>query len=169
MTPNAPLRPATVRSISWTHFVALVRRPDWHNLFAAQGMVMQAVMLGLISVCAVFTVKVTVWMVFRGAMTGLLESNALWELCRVGLSFALANLIGMAIARLHTHSRDAAVLAFSVAMMLWTLGNLYVLNGHGNLDSALAHVVALLVFICGLLTGGLHLNPTMHPRHWSPR
>ena len=164
MTPNAPPRFATVRLISWTHLVALVRRPDWHNLFAAQGMLMQAVMLGLISVCAVFTVKVTVWMVFRGAMTELLEASALWGLCRVGVSFALANMIGIAIARLHTHSRDAAVLAFSVAMMLWTFGSVYVLNGRGNLDSALAHVAALLVFICGLLTGGLHLNPTMPSR-----
>lgn len=164
MTPNAQPRLGTVRLISWTHLLALVRRPDWHNLFAAQGMLMQAVMLGLISVCAVFTVKVAVWMVFRGAMTGLLESSALWELCRIGLSFALANMIGIAISRLHTRSRDAAVLAFSAALMLWTFGSLYVLNGRGNLDSAVAHVVALLVFICGLLTGGLHMNPTMPAR-----
>jgi hypothetical protein len=150
--------------IRLANVIAPLRRGDWHNLFAAQGMVMQAVMLALIGVCAVFTVKVTAWMVFRGGMSGLLESNALWELLRVGLSFALANMIGLAIARLHTHSRDAAVLAFSLAMMLWAFGNLYVLNGLGNLDSVLPHVVALLVFICGLLTGGLHLNLTMRSR-----
>ena len=158
MVPNTPHRLASVLLIRLASLMASVRRGDWHNLFAAQGMVMQVVMLALISVCAVFTVKVTVWMLLRDGMTGLLESNALRELARVALSFALANMMGVAIARLHTHSRDAAVAAFGLAMMAWAFGNLYVLNGRGNLDSVLPHVVALLAFICGLLTGGLHLT-----------
>jgi hypothetical protein len=48
----------------WAQVLAAVvaaplRRFDVHDLFAPQGMFMQVVMLGLVSVCAVFTVKVT--------------------------------------------------------------------------------------------------------------
>ena len=35
-------------------------------------------------------------------------------------------------------------------------------GGEGNLDSALTHVLALLVFVTGLLTGGLHLHLPLH-------
>ena len=153
------------RQVLMAVVIALLRRGDWHDLFAAQGMLMQWIMLALVSVCAVFTVKVTAWMLFHEGIVGLLEPSALRELVRVGLAFTTAVVAGVAIARLHTHSRGAAVLAFSTAVTLWASGNLYLLDGEGNLDSALSHVLASLVFVCGLLVGGLHVDLATH----SPR
>jgi hypothetical protein len=144
--------------------IALLRRGDWHDVFAAQGMLMQCVMLGLVSVCAVFTVKVTAWIVLRDGMAGLLEPSALRELIRVGLAFTIAIVIGMMIARLHERSRSAAIVAFSTAVTVWASGNLYLLDGHGSLDSVLPQVMAALVFICGLLTGGLHADLAIYSR-----
>lgn len=145
--------------------IALLRRGDWHDLFAAHGMLMQCVMLGLVSVCAVFTVKVTAWIVFHEGTAALLEPGALREAVRVGLAFAISIVIGGAIARVHAHSRTAAVVAFSTAVTLWAFGNLYLLDGKGNLDSVLPHVVASLVFIGGLLAGGLHADLAISSRH----
>lgn len=153
------------RQVLMAVVIALLRRGDWHDLFAAQGMLMQWIMLALVSVCAVFTVKVTAWMLFDEGIAGLLEPSALREFVRVGLAFTTAVVVGVAIARLHTHSRGAAVLAFSTAVTLWASGNLYLLDGEGNLDSALSHVLASLVFVCGLLVGGLHVDLATH----SPR
>jgi hypothetical protein len=148
--------------------IALLRRGDWHDLFAAQGMLMQWIMLALVSVCAVFTVKVTAWILFHEGVAGLLEPSALRELVRVGLAFTTAVVVGVAIARLHTHSRGAAVLAFSTALTLWASGNLYLLDGEGNLDAVLPHVLASLVFVCGLLVGGLHADLATRSRVRGP-
>lgn len=160
------------RSAAWYWRQALaaaavtpVRRFDLHELFAVQGMFMQIVMLTLISVTAVFTVKVTAWLVYReGVMQMLLEPSVARELLRIVVSFVAALLAGVAIARVHTRSRTAAVLAFSTVVTLWAFVNLYVMDGVGNLDAVLPHVFGLLVFISGLLAGGIHLEPVMHGR-----
>ncbi len=149
--------------------VAPLRRFDLHELFAVQGMFMQVVMLALISVTAVFTVKVTAWLIYReDVMQMLLEPSVVRELLRVVLSFAAALVAGVAIARVHIRSRTAAVLAFSTVVTFWAFANLYVMDGVGNLDAVLPHVFGLLVFICGLLAGGIHLEPLIQarqPRH----
>jgi hypothetical protein len=54
------------------------------------------------------------------------------------------------------------VLAFSIVIPLWAFTSVFVLNGAGNLDAALPHVLASLVFIAGLLGGGIHVEPLMH-------
>jgi hypothetical protein len=140
-------------------FVAPLRRGDVHELFAVQGVFMQVVMLALISVCAVFTMKFMAVVMFDDAVTRMLVGpRGAREFVRVVVSFALAMPIGLAIARVHAWDRRAAVLAFSTTMALWAFVNLYLLNGVRNLDSALPHVVASLMFIVGLLAGGIHLD-----------
>jgi hypothetical protein len=140
-----------------------IRRFDLHELFAVQGLPMQAIMLGLVSVCAVFTVKlIGVWAIEHDVASFLLSPGGLREILRLGLSFTVAVPIGVAIARVHVSSRRAAVLAFSTIIPLWAYANLYLLNGAGNLDAALPHVAALLVFVAGLLSGGIHVEPLMH-------
>jgi hypothetical protein len=147
------------RQVLTAVLVASLRGRDWHDLFAPQGMFMQVVMLGLVSVCVVFTVKVTAVVIFRDALMRVLSEPTLGlELVRIAVSFGISLLIGAIIARVHVRYPSAAVAAFSTSAMLWALANLYVLDGAGNLDSVLPHVVALLVFVCGLLTGGLHLD-----------
>lgn len=136
-----------------------LRHTDPHQLFAVQGMFMQCVMLVLTSVCAVFTVKLIGVVVFDETMSRMLFGpRVAQELIRLVLSFAVAIPIGLAIARVHVHSRYAAIVAFSIIVPVWAFVNLYVLDGHGNLDAVLPHVVALVVFITGLLSGGLYSN-----------
>ena len=144
---------------------APLRRFDLHELFAVQGLPMQVVMLGLVSVVAVFTVKVTAWLLYReDVMLMLLEPGVARELLRIVLSFLAALVVGVAIARLHARSQRVGVLAFSTVITLWAFANLYLLDGARNLDAVLPHVFGLLVFISGLLTGGIHLEPVMHGR-----
>ena len=38
------------------------------------------------------------------------------------------------------------------------------LNGAGTLDAVLLHVLAPLVFIAGLLSGGIYVEPLIHER-----
>jgi hypothetical protein len=149
--------------------IAVLRRGDWHELFAAQGLVMQWVMLGLVSVCAVFTVKVTAWLLRHEGMEALLQPSALRELGRAALAFAIAIVVGAIIARVHLRSRGAAVFAFGTALTAWTTGNLYLLDGAGTLNALLPHVVAALVFIAGLLAGGLHSDRVIHTRRVTAR
>ena len=137
---------------------SVLRRTSIHDVFAPQNMPMQVIMLGLVSLCAVFTVKVTVFMMVHDGARIVNDPGFLWEVFRLALSFMVAVAAGAGIARLHDRHRGVAVAAFSVSMALWALLNLYVLDGEGNLDSALTHVLALLVFVSGLLTGGLHLH-----------
>jgi hypothetical protein len=151
----------------WRQVLAAVaaaqrRRTSIHDVFAPQNMPMQVIMLGLISVCAVFTVKVTVFMMIHDGARIVNDPGFVWEVFRLALSFVVATGAGAAIARLHDRHRDAAVLAFAASMALWSLVNLYVLDGEGNLDSAVTHVLALLVFVSGLLAGGLHLQRPPH-------
>jgi len=154
----------------WRQVAAVIgaraTRVDPHQLFAVQGLFMQFVMLVLVSVCAVFTVKLlSVYAGQEPALRGLIGPRGARELLRVTLSFGIAIPLGVAIARLHTANRRLAVLTFSVLIPLWAVINLYAFNGHGNLDSALPHVIALLVFVVGLLSGGIHVDPLMRPRH----
>ncbi len=142
--------------------IAALRRGDWRELFAAQGLVMQWVMLGLVSVCAVFTVKVTAWLLRHEGIDALLQPSAIREFGRVALAFAVALVVGAAIARIHIRSRGAAVLAFSTAVTAWTTANLYLLDGAGTLNALTPHVVAALVFVAGMLTGGLHGDLVIH-------
>jgi hypothetical protein len=145
--------------------VKLLRPIDVHELFSVQGMFMQVVMLGLVSVCAVFTVKfIAVVILDDTVMRMLMGPGASQEVFRLVLSFGVAVPVGVAIARVHTHSRRAAVLAFSTIVPLWAFANLYLLDGEGNLDSVLPHVVALLVFIFGLLRGAIDVDLLMHSR-----
>jgi hypothetical protein len=138
-------------------------RFDPHQLFAVQGSFMQFVMLLLISVCAVFTVKLmSVYVGEDPVLRTLIGPRGARELFRLALSLAVAIPAGVAIARLHARSRRAAVLAFSVTVPLWAVLNVYVMNGHGNLDSALPHVLSLLVFVAGLLGGGIHVERMVH-------
>ena len=141
---------------------ASMRRTSMHDVFAPQNMPMQVIMLGLISLCAVFTVKVTVFMMVHDGARIVNDPGFLWEVFRLALSFVVAVAAGAGIARLHDRHRDAAVAAFSASMACWALVNLYVLDGEGNLDSAVTHVLALLVFVTGLLAGGLHLHLPLH-------
>jgi hypothetical protein len=135
------------------------RRIEMHELFAVQNMFMQCVMLALVSVCVVFTVKyIAVVMFEESLMRALVGPRGARELFRFVMSFSVAIPIGIAIARLHVRSRRAAVLAFSTIVPLWAFVNVFLLNGHGNLDSALPHVIASLVFIAGLLSGGIHVD-----------
>lgn len=143
-----------------------LRHFDVHDMFAAQSMFMQCVMLVLVSVCAVFTVKLIAVVVLDDAMMQrLIGPGGARELLRLVLSVGVAIPVGVAIARVHDRSRRAAVLAFSTTVPLWAFANVYLLNGNGNLDAALPHVIALLVFIAALLGGGLHIAPLMHPPH----
>jgi hypothetical protein len=138
---------------------ASLRRGDLHQLFAPQSMTMQVVMLALVSVCAVFTVRMVMLMLFDDTVRRMLIGPAgLRELLRLGLSFVVAAPVGMLIARLHLRSQSAAVVAFSVTVAVWAFVNLALLNGRGDLNAALPHVAALLVFIGGLLIGGLRLS-----------
>jgi hypothetical protein len=139
------------------------RRFDPHDLFAVQGLFMQFVMLMLISVCAVFTVKlISVYVGSDPVLRALIGPRGVREPVRLALSFGVAIPAGVAFARLHTRSRRGAVLALSVIVPLWAFANVYVMNGHGNLDSALPHVLALLVFVIGLLSGGIHADAVTH-------
>jgi hypothetical protein len=147
----------------WWQVIAAVgsgsaRRTSMHDLFAPQNMPMQVIMLGLISVCAVFTVKVTMFMMVHDGARIVNDPGFLWEVFRLALSFVVAAAAGAGIARLHDGHRDAAVLAFGASLACWAVLNLYVLDGEGNLDAAVTHVLALLVFVAGLLVGGLHLH-----------
>ena len=154
------------RQVAFAIFAAPKRHFDMHELFAVQGLFMQFVMLVLISVCAVFTVKlIAVYVGQDPALRALIGPRGARELLRLTLSFGVAIPLGIAIARLHTQSRRIAVLAFSVTVPFWAFLNVYAFNGHGNLDSALPHVVALLVFVVGLLSGGIHVDALMHSRH----
>ncbi len=80
------------------------------------------------------------------------------ELSRIALSFAVAVPAGVMIAKLHECSRGSAVLSFATTVPVWAFANVYLLDGTGSLDSMLPHAVALLVFIAGLLTGGIHVH-----------
>jgi hypothetical protein len=154
----------------WRQVLAAVllgptRRVEIHELFAVQNMFMQCVMLALVSVCVVFTVKfIAVVMFDESVRQMLIGPRGARELLRFILSFSVAIPIGVAIARVHARSRRAAVLAFSTTVPLWAFVNVYLLNGHGNLDSALPHVIASLVFIAGLLSGGIHVDALTQSR-----
>ena len=91
------------------------------------------------------------------------------ELGRAALAFAIAIVVGAIIARVHLRSRGAAVFAFGTALTAWTTGNLYLLDGAGTLNALLPHVVAALVFIAGLLAGGLHSDRVIHTRRVTAR
>ena len=135
---------------------ASLQRGDLHQLFAPQSMTMLIVMLGLVSVCAVFTVKMAIFMLLDDGVRQMLIGPAgAREILRLTLSFAIAVPTGAAIARLHLRSQPAAVVAFSAAVALWAFANVVLLNGHADLNAALPHVAALLIFIGGLLAGGL--------------
>ena len=184
MTDNAPLAGdldeeyLAGRSAAWYWRQVLLavvlgprrsRRFDPHNLFAVQGLFMQFVMLLLISVCAVFTVKlISVYVAEDPVLRSLIGPRGAREIVRLVLSLGVAIPVGVAIARVHARSRRGAVLVLSVIVPLWAFVNVYVMNGHGNLDSALPHVVALLVFVIGLLGGGIHGDALMHSRLMRP-
>ena len=137
---------------------ASLQRGDLHQLFAPQSMTMLIVMLGVVSVCAVFTVKMAIFMLLDDGVRQMLIGPAgAREILRLALSFAIAVPTGAAIARLHLRSQAAAVVAFSVAVASWAFANVVLLNGHADLNAALPHVAALLVFVGGLLMGGLQL------------
>ena len=137
----------------------VIRPIDLYEFVAVQGMFMQVVMLALISVCAVFSVKLIAVVVLDDAIfTALVGGNGLREIVRLVLSFVVAIPIGVAIAHVHRHSRRATVLAFSTIVPVWALANLYLLDGRGNLDSALPHVVSLLVFVVGMLRGAIDVD-----------
>jgi hypothetical protein len=155
----------------WRQVIAAVvlvpmRRVDLLELFAVQNMFMQFVMLGLTSVCAVFTVKfIAVAIGDDTVVRMLIGPGGVRELFRLAVSFGVAVPVGVAIARVHVRCRRAALLAISTTVPLWAFANVYLLNGDGNLDSVVPHVVALLVFIAGLLSGGLHVDPLVQARH----
>ena len=137
----------------------VIRPIDLYEFVAVQGMFMQVVMLALISVCAVFSVKLIAVVVLDDSIfTALVGGNGARELVRLVLSFVVAIPIGVAIAHVHKHSRRATVLAFSTIVPVWALANLYLLDGRGNLDSALPHVVSLLVFVIGMLRGAIDVD-----------
>jgi hypothetical protein len=140
-------------------------RVDVIDLFAPQSLFMQFVMLTLVAVCAVVTVKLIVFVYLdAGVRQLLIGPSALRELLRLACALGLAIPIGVAIARVHTRSRGAAVLAFSVIVPAWAFANLFLLDRDGSLNAALPHVTASLVFIAGLLAGGIHVDPLMHAR-----
>jgi len=139
--------------------VARLRTTDIRELFAARSFFMQCVMIGLISVCVVFSMKlITVVLFDKAVMRTMIGPNGLLELVRLFISFAVAIPVGVGIAGIHPHSRAAAILAFSVVVPLFAFVNLFVLDGKGNLDAALPHALALLLFITGMLTGGIHVR-----------
>jgi hypothetical protein len=157
------------RQVGSAVLLAPTRRFDMHDLFAVQGLFMQFVMLVLVSVCAVFTVKlIAVYVGEDPVLRTVIGPRGARELFRLALSFGIAVPMGVAIARVHVQSRRAAIAAFSLAVPLWAFANVYALNGHGNLDSALPHVVALLVFVVGLLSGGIHVDALMRSRQMQP-
>ena len=136
--------------------VAMLRGLNIHELFAPQNMPMQIVMLLLVSLCAVFTVKVTAWMLFHEEVRRTIADPAFaWDMLRLAVSFGLAVLIGSGIARIHEHHRQLAVAAFSTATACWSFVNITLLNGHGSLDPAWIQVMILLAFVSGLLSGGM--------------
>ena len=153
------------RQVAASVWAGPLRDFDVHELFAVQRMPMQVIMLGLVSICAVFTVKlIGVWAIEHDSARLLISPAGLRELLRLAISVAVAIPIGIAIARIHTASRRTAVLVLSVVVPLWAAANLFVLNGAGSLDAVLPHVLASLVFIAGLLSGGIYVEPLMHGR-----
>ena len=138
---------------------AELRSMDIHELFAAKSLFMQGVMIALISICAVFSVKlIGVVILDEEIMYTLIGPYGMRELSRLALSFAVAVPVGVMIARLHERSRGSAVVAFATTVPVWAFANVYLLDGTGNLDAMLPHAVALLLFVVGLLTGGLHVR-----------
>jgi hypothetical protein len=178
LAPNEPLdgdlqeeyRAGRSAAWYWRQVLAAIaqsslRRGDLHQLFAPQSMTMQLVMLALVSVCAVFTVKMVLLMLIDEQVRRLLIGPVgLRETLRLVASFVVAAPLGVAIARLHVRSQHAAVVAFSLAVAAWAFANVLLLNGHGDLNAALPHVAGMLVFIAGLLIGGLH-DTTHSIRH----
>jgi hypothetical protein len=146
----------------WRQVMAALTMRALHpvNLYefvAVQGTFMQVVMLTLVSVCAVFSVKlIAVAILDDSIFTALIGRNGAREIVRLALSFVVAVPIGVAIARVHAQSRKATVLALSTVVPVWAFANLYVLDGRGNLDSALPHVASLLVL--GLLRGAIDVD-----------
>jgi hypothetical protein len=132
---------------------------DLYEFVAVQGTFMQVVMLTLVSVCVVFSVKlIAVVVLDHTIFSMLIGRNGAQEIVRLALSFVVALPIGVAIARVHAQSRKATVLALSAIVPVWAFANLYVLDGRGNLDSALPHVASLLVFVVGLLRGAIDVD-----------
>ena len=178
LAPNEPLdgdlqeeyRAGQSAAWYWRQVLAAIvttslRRGDLHQLFAPQSMTMQVIMLALVSVCSVFTVKMALLMMADEDVRRLLIGPAsLRELLRLVASFVVAVPLGAAIARLHLRSQPAAVVAFSLAVAGWALANVLLLNGHGDLNAALPHVAGMLVFIAGLLMGGLQRLPATGSR-----
>src|SRR6202008_4743928 len=104
--------------------VAEWRGMDIHELFAAKGLFMQCVMLALISICAVFSVKlIGVVILDEAIMYTLIGPYGMRELSRLVLSFAVAVPTGVMIARLHERSRGSAVVAFATAVPVWAFAN----------------------------------------------
>src|SRR6185436_6488967 len=100
--------------------VARVRTTDIHELFAAKSLFMQCVMIGLISVCVVFSVKLIMVVLFdETMMRTMIGPGGFQEIVRLSVSFAVAIPVGVAIASIHPHSRTAAILAFGVTVPLW--------------------------------------------------
>ena len=141
---------------------------DLHELFAVQGAVMRFVMLGLLSFCVVTTGQVLHDVIveygFTRTMQFILDSAA-WEAGRLGLSFCAAIAAGWCIAQFHARHRTMAVLAFSGSVMSWTLVNLYVVVTQSGVDPILSHLLATVVFLSGLLVGGIHLAGEAGWRH----
>ena len=147
----------------WRQTIAAVfaelRTLDIRELFAAKSPLMQCVMIALTAVCAVFSVKLIGVVILDEAMfQAAVGQYGMRELSRIALSFAIAVPVGVMIAKLHEHSRGSAVLAFATTVPVWAFANVYLLDGMGSLDAMLPHAVALLVFIAGLLTGGIHMR-----------
>jgi hypothetical protein len=138
---------------------SIARPIDLYEFVAVQGMFMQVVMLALISVCAVFSVKLIAVVVLNDStFAALVGGNGAREVVRLVLSFVVAIPIGVAIARVHAHSRWATIIAFATIVPVWAFANLYLLDGRGNLDSALPHVISLLVFVVGMLRGAIDVD-----------
>ena len=90
-----------------------------HELFAVQGLFMQCVMLVLISVCAVFTVKLIA--VYSGedpVLRELIGPRGVRELLRLALTVGIAIPTGVGIARVHAQSRRTAVFGAVVSVVL---------------------------------------------------
>lgn len=153
------------RQVAVAVVVEPMRHVDPHDIFAPQSMFMQLVMIGLVSVCSVFTVKMVGLVVLDDTVLRILIGpHGVRELLRLAMSIAVAVPTGLAIARLHVRSRRAALVAFSVSVPIWAFANIYLLDGHGGLASVLPHVLAALVFVCGMLSAGLHLDPILQSR-----
>ena len=136
------------------------RNFDFHEMFNAQGAVMRFVMLGLLGFCVVTTGQVLHNVIveygFTRTMLFILDSGA-WEAGRLALSFCAALAAGWCIAQFHARHRTMAVLAFSGSVMSWTLVNLFVVATQTGADPILSHLLATVVFLSGLLVGGIHL------------